>query len=82
MAEGTLGEIVFATVVEMTEERRTRDIVPEHPLLLPLRERLRSKGLPLTKLEVMRAVEELRIVGMVKVGRTINDNYIEIVGPR
>lgn len=73
---------MFATVVEMTEERRTRDIVPEHPLLLPLRGRLRSKGLPLTKLEVMRVVEELRIVGMVTVGRTINDNYIEIVGAR
>ena len=73
---------MFATVVEMTEEREARGIVPEHPLLLPLRERLRSKGLPLTKLEVMRAVEELRIVGMVTVGRTINDNYIEIVGPR
>lgn len=70
-------EIVLATVREMTEERRARDIVPDHVLILPLQERLRGQGVP--RKRMMESLEELRAAGKIKIGRTINDWYIRVI---
>lgn len=61
----------------MTEARRMADIVPDHILLLPLRERMVKEGM--TVGEVLAALKGLRDEGKVRIGRTINDWYIALL---
>ena len=65
---------VLTAVHEMTEARCRANIVPDHVLLLPLRERMVKEGM--TTREVLAALTELRNKGKIKIGRTINDWYI------
>lgn len=60
----------------MTEARRRAGIVPDHVLLLPLRERMANEGM--TVGEVLAALKGLRDEGKVRIGRTINDWYIRV----
>lgn len=72
-----MGAAVLTAVREMTEARRRANIIPDHVLLLSLRERMAKEGM--TVREVLVTLTVLRDAGKVKIGRTINDWYIRII---
>lgn len=60
----------------MEEERRRARVHPSHVLLISLQKVLSLEGVP--PLETKMAVHRLMEAGRLRIGRTINDFYVEV----
>ena len=64
-------------ILEITEEKKKRNIEPTHAMFKDVYSIAKSKGLSLE--DVKNGLNELYIAGEIEVGRTINDKYIRIL---
>ena len=64
-------------ILEITEEKKARNIEPTHALFKEVYSIAKSKGLSIE--EVKNGLNELYIAGEIEVGRTINNKYIKIL---
>ena len=63
-------------ILEITEDKKNRNIEPTHALYKEVYSIAKSKGLSIE--EVKNGLNELFIAGEIEVGRTINDKWIKI----
>lgn len=68
-------DILLEAIRVIEEHKRKAGLLPDHALLVELRERFPNVG----REEFNEAVAELKASGKVKAGRTINDFYLRII---
>ena len=64
-------------ILEITADKKKRNIEPTHALFKEVYDIAKSKGLSVA--DVKNGLNELFITGDIEVGRTINDKYIRIL---
>ena len=64
-------------ILEITAEKKKRNIEPTHALFKDVFDRATIKGIAAD--EVRNGLNELYIAGEIEVGRTINNKYIKIL---
>ena len=64
-------------ILEITAEKKKRNIEPTHALFKEVYSIAKSKGFSVE--DVKNGLDELFIAGEIEVGRTINDKYIRIL---
>ena len=63
-------------ILEITADKKKRNIEPTHALFREVYSIAKSKGLSIE--DVRNGLNELYLAGEIEVGRTINDKYIKI----
>ena len=64
-------------ILEITADKKARNIEPTHALFKEIYSIAKSKGLSVE--DVRNGLNELFVAGEIEVGRTINDKYIRIL---
>ena len=63
-------------ILEITADKKSRNIEPTHALFKEVYSKAKSKGLNIE--DVRNGLNELYLAGEIEAGRTINDKYIRI----
>ena len=69
--------MLYNIILEITEDKKKRNIEPTHDILKEVYSIAKSKGLSIE--DVKNGLNELYLAGEIEVGRTINDKWIKIL---